>query len=129
MKKKITVAIFAVCLISTFLISAQEKKEKKIQKEPELSEPDENIDTSNMQKDFEELMKLYKELKVKAMEFQKKYKGMLPPELMPLVMRQHGQMMEKDGNQKPIDGKQKPEHDGAKRKIHKNQEQEKDIFE
>lgn len=78
--------IMALCAGLCFAVSAQWSKGGK-SKTGEGDAGDEKIDTTNMQKDFDELMKLYKDLKTKAEAFKKNYK-MLPPELMPLIMKQ-----------------------------------------
>ena len=95
MKKKLVFTIVTICGISSLITYSENLRGGKINKPGEAAE--ETIDTSNMQKDFEELMKSYKELKVKAQEFQKKYR-MLPPELMPLMMKQGGPMMGPGGS-------------------------------
>lgn len=125
--KNISILVFLVALgLSSIIVYAEPERGGKMKKTGDSS--DETIDASNMQKDFDELMKLYKELRIKAQEFQKKYRGMLPPELMPLVMRQHGNMMGgQDGNQQPVFGGQQ-EKEGRQSSPNKKT-QDQDIFE
>ncbi len=78
--------ILSLCAGLCFAVSAGGSKSGK-SKTGERAGGDEKIDTTNMQKDYDELMKLYKDLKTKAEAFKKNYK-MLPPELMPLIMKQ-----------------------------------------
>jgi hypothetical protein len=55
------------------------------------SDTDTKVESEDMTKDYNALMLLYKELKVKAEEFHKKY-GMLPENLKPLIMNRPGGM-------------------------------------
>jgi hypothetical protein len=88
MKKRTVKSLAFYCALaigSAIIIAPVDAKEKK--KDGEMKD----FSSEDLKKDYEALKTLYKELKTKAEEFQKKY-GMLPPELMPIMMgsRQQG---------------------------------------
>jgi len=108
--------------VSTFIYAEGDGKIRKIDRE---APPEKVVDTTNMQKDYEELLKLYKELKVKAKEFEKKY-NMLPNELKSIFMRP-GMMGETKGPQQEPGGFNEGRHGMGG--VGGKQDREKDIFE
>ncbi len=77
--------IVAFCFVSTFVWAEGDGKMRKMDRDREEN-MEKAVDTTNMQKDYEELIKLYRELKVKAKEFEKKY-NMLPNEIKFILIR------------------------------------------